>query len=1457
MTTPDHSPAPRAAAAAWLRRAALAMGVLIGATVAVTAAAALYLDSAAGQRRLAGWLERALSDETTTVRLDRISGTLFGDTVLAGLSIADRDGVWLSVPQARVVWRPGALLARRLEVSRLAVPDVHMLRRPRPSAETEDDGPAGIPQLPLAIDVAGVTIDRLRLDEPVLGRRHLLTAEGRRIAMTDTALGVDLTVRGDTDTLEAVADWRPDAAFKARVSAEGAGGGVLSSLVGAGGRPVSLAVEGDGAPADWSATITARLGGDASARARLSWDGQVARLAGTAMPGAVPPPTIRALLGADVDFELTATRQPDGMLVDARAETAAVDARAGGLIDPDHMTLSGPVDFALTSRDLSATAGLLDPVGLRDFDVAGWLSGPLARPTVAVAFRIGGLRHPAGRVASAAGRVEASVDGGTIALAARGQLAGVAPSGGQIGAPPFDQPVRWRGTATVDSAGGRLSVDALSVALAGIKLAATGTVGLDDDRIDMDATLRTDDLRALADLAGLPITGRMTLSVEVDRAGRAAPLAILAGGTVAAPGVGAPAIDRLLGPRLWLAGQARVGPAGDVTLSRFEAQGRQLAVRASGRLDAGRIDLDYRLGVDRLDRLPGAGGLALAGGIDLSGRVAGPAEDPTLTAAARLASLEVQGTRLRDLDIQATAATIASAPEGTIVLTAGSDLGPVDGQLRFATLGDGTLDIPALVLTTDAFRIDGGLAKPRGRPVGGRITARALARTTVDDGADMPLGFRGTLTADLALSDRDGAQAIGFAVTARQVAATLPDGQELSAASLDGQGDVVLADTGPRLTLDAHGNDLALDDVTLRDVAVAVRNDADATDYRLDVRGRVGAPFDVGAQGRVTAPPGGPLSITADLDGDVAGRAVGLDAPITLERTADGLAVAPFTLRVADGAVTAEAVLAGDRLATSARLSGLDLATVRAFAPAWPLLGRVTGSATVAGQGRTVEATVALTAADVVLAGDDAEQAGPGRLTVDGRLTDGRLDVRATARLTGVTEAHLTASLPLDVDVAARAADVPRDRPIQAEASWTGRIEPLWPLVDAPDHELTGDIAAAVSLTGTADDPTLAGTLGVTDGRYDNADTGFVASDLTVDASFDGEQLVLGRLDATDGDGGRLSATGRLDVVPGGGFPGHLDLTLDRATVLRRSDATAVTSADLRLASGTGGLSLTGSVDVARVDAQLVDLTPSGVVDLEVIEINAPDARRGDAASAAGPRRPVALGLDVRAPQRLRVYGRGLDAEWQGALTIGGTIDRPAIAGTLSLDRGRFDFAGKRFVLTEGSLRFDGSTRIDPYLDVRAEYQARDLTAFIRVEGRSTDPAITLTSQPALPEDEVLARVLFGTSVTELSALETVQLASAVASLSGGGGPDALGIARRGLGLDRLSLNAGTGDDEGTTVTGGKYLTNNIYVEVSTATATGETSAQMEVDLTRTLSLVSRLGQDRDNNLSIRWSWDY
>lgn len=72
-----------------------------------------------------------------------------------------------------------------------------------------------------------------------------------------------------------------------------------------------------------------------------------------------------------------------------------------------------------------------------------------------------------------------------------------------------------------------------------------------------------------------------------------------------------------------------------------------------------------------------------------------------------------------------------------------------------------------------------------------------------------------------------------------------------------------------------------------------------------------------------------------------------------------------------------------------------------------------------------------------------------------------------------------------------------------------------------------------------------------------------------------------------------------------------------------------------------------------------------------------------------------------------------------------------------------------------------------------------------------------------------------------------------------------------------ILIDNDNGREYGTTITGGKYLTNNVYVEVSTAPATGETATSVEIDLTRNLSLVTRRTMDNDNNLSVRWFWDY
>src|SRR3546814_15226932 len=110
-----------------------------------------------------------------------------------------------------------------------------------------------------------------------------------------------------------------------------------------------------------------------------------------------------------------------------------------------------------------------------------------------------------------------------------------------------------------------------------------------------------------------------------------------------------------------------------------------------------------------------------------------------------------------------------------------------------------------------------------------------------------------------------------------------------------------------------------------------------------------------------------------------------------------------------------------------------------------------------------------------------------------------------------------------------------------------------------------------------------------------------------------------------------------------------------------------------------------------------------------------------------------------------------MNSEWSADLALGGTITQPRITGRADLLRGGYDFAGRRFDLERGTIRFQGETPINPLLDIVAEGGVQGLNATIRVTGRGQKPEIAFTSTPALPQDELLSRLLFGTSTTNLS----------------------------------------------------------------------------------------------------------
>ena len=233
------------------------------------------------------------------------------------------------------------------------------------------------------------------------------------------------------------------------------------------------------------------------------------------------------------------------------------------------------------------------------------------------------------------------------------------------------------------------------------------------------------------------------------------------------------------------------------------------------------------------------------------------------------------------------------------------------------------------------------------------------------------------------------------------------------------------------------------------------------------------------------------------------------------------------------------------------------------------------------------------------------------------------------------------------------------------------------------------------------------------------------------------------------------------------------------------------------------------------------------------------------------PGKPFEVNVTVNAPARVFVRGRGLDSEWSMNARLRGPLSKPVLSGDADLIRGEFDLLGKRFDLDSGRIIFNGDP-MQAILNISGNRAATDLTAYVKVTGTIGVPKIALSSSPALPDDEVLARVLYDRSTTQLNALEAAQLASGLAALSGNQVLDLAGAFRT-VGLDRVRFG---GDNGAASISGGKYVAKNVYVEI-TGGAQGEPAAQVEWEPKRNLSLVSRFSGTQTSRFSVRWKKDY
>ena len=1408
-------------------------------------------EAAEGETTILGdLLSRALSTPTSRVSIGGVDGALSSDATIRDVAIADRDGVWLRLDRARLIWRRTALLSRRLEIDRLEIGRLEVLRRPVPSATPPvQDKEALLPDLPVKVVVKAFALTDLVIGEPVLGEAARIGGAGQA-TLGDPREGLDLGFglrrldKPGTVTLKLA--YVPDTArLELKLAHDEPAGGLAARLLNLPGLPpVTLDLDGNGTLDAWNATLAFKAGEGigADGRARIDRAGPERRMTldlASRVEGLMPGP-LAAVFSGTTRLDGSLRFADDGAVRVDRFDLTSRTAR---------LALAGAVDAA-RNADLTLQARALPTEGgvtkagestLESLMLDATLKGPLDAPAVRGTLKAAGLSAAGSRLGRASADLTVAPlprtkEGQAFRLAAEAEVDGL-----HLADPALRRAVgpkaSFRLVGRLDP-NGVADLDAVTIEAPTASARYTGRIGRDVVAGTLTADLP--DLAAFSLAAGRPLGGRVAakalLSGDPGRAGVTADVEA----STEKLYLGTPALDRTLGRDLRFAGRLTRLPDG-YAVQAARLTGQALTATLEGRATETKADMTGRVDLTDLATLDPE----LDGKAGLDARLTGSLEHPDLALALAAPEARAMGRPVRDLLAKASVTDATGALDGTLTLSGRVDGKPLAGNLHLARRGaDWLLD--RLDLGLGSVALTGrATVDPASRLAEGEVAVKA---GNLDDLSALALTrLSGRLDAAITLSRAGG----------RQDARVRATGEGVRAASLAlSRLDADLAGTdlwaSPRVSGRLNADRLVAGSETIEAIRLDAKPASDGSDLVLQARAR-GFALDGAAR---LVPADRPRLDLARLTAVRGADRLALAGPARITFGDDGVTVSGLAIAAGSGRASLDGTL-GKRLDVRLGLKAVPLSLARIAAPSLALAGTLDGEAALAGPAASPEGRYSLSVSRLVTPETRSAGLPPIDARASGRIEDGRAGLDGTVTAGKGVQLALSGTVPVEPGGA-----------LALRARGTLDAALANSMLATGGQRVTGRVALDAGVTGTLQAPRIDGSAVLTGGSFTDPLNGVRLTDIQGRVTGRGDSLVIERLTAATRNGGTLQVQGRVAVEPAAGFPGNLTIRADRAELVASPLMTLVSGLNLSL---TGPLARTprvgGQVDVVSLDVSVPDRLPATVQPLPGIRhVNTPpqmrarlDARAKRAAAARRGRKAppflAALDLTVNAPGRITVRGRGIDAELGGSLRLTGTSAAPVANGAFAMRRGRIQVVGQRLDFTRGRLTFAGDLTA-PELDFLAQSQAGDVTAKIAVTGPANQPDFALSSEPPLPQDEVLSRLLFKKASGGLSPFQALQLAQAVAQLSGGaGGPDVFESARKGLGLDSLDIQAGA--KGGAAVGLSRALGERVNVGVRAGARPEDSAATITYDVTGRIKVQGEAGADGRTAVGVGAEWEY
>lgn len=1394
------------------------------------------------------FVEDRLSTPERQISINGLDGALSSDVKIEEITISDAEGVWLRVEAAELNWDQGALITGRLQINSLKAARIDYIRPSIPVGGIRPPNPEAtelnVPELPVAVFLEALSVPRVTFGASVFGLAAEVGVEGR-LVLEGGSLDTNLSIArldGPGGSLEAAVVYtKADNMLDLDLRLSEPQNGLLANFLELEGRPdVSLQVKGAGpvddlvAELDFSAAGTAVLTGTTVLARRDGGLGISADLGGPIAD--LMPAAYQRFFGDRTRLGLDAmVRDTGGFRVDRLSVaggqillTGSADTSADGFLN--RLTLDARIGAAGGERVLLPVAGqeteIDSAVLLVDFGADDRWTGSLAVDGFAQAGF--GADTISLDLAGAAVNLSDSVNR-RITLNADGEISGISSDDPQI-EDALGTSIGI-GLAGLWQAGEPIRVVEARVIGKALEVAVRGDI--DDFVFDGGMAVVTPSLAPFSGVANRQLTGAVDLTATGTVNLLGAGFDLVLDGIATSLGVGVSAVDSVLAGRTDLSGRIARSPEG-IVAEQLRLTNAQATILADGSIASTDADFNFGVSLSDLSLLSEAA----SGELTLTGTARGEDGPIAIQLDGRVLSGRLVDRQLRDAEIRLAGTLDAGDFTGDLMGAAFLDGFKVSLMSQLAAgstnrLSDLEFIAGGTTLRGDVLQGDNGLL------VGSLdLEAPDVALAA----ALLLLEAEGSATASIELFENDGMQSASVKGHVRNIALN-----ETRVGS--GALDVSVADLFgvPAVDGSIDARAISAGGIDIASLVGAAQHRGDRTMFTVQSELQNGA--DVALEGDLAPLDGGYRLGIARAELADGGLSAVLIEPTSITLRDQNIRVETALFDIGGGRIAISGT-SGDVLDIDVGISALPLAIANSVMPSLGLGGTLEGRVDISGT--VSDPTVTF---DMSGRGLDAQAlaglgVSPLAAQAEGSYSGGQINLRS---------ANAEGPRGLVVRAAGQMPLVGSNGNIAV----TGRL-PLSlanRILGQRGAQASGEAVIDATVSGSVELLSYGGTIRVSGAEIIDPQTNLRLQSINARVRLSKDQAVIEAFSGALATGGSISASGTIGLDAAADFPADIQVRLNSA---RYADG------NLFVATGSGDLAVTGALlrnpllsgnlllenaeisvpDLAGPDAVLVDVNhvglPSDVAQtLQRIEGNADDGNGGSPSV-------LRLNLSIAAPNQIFVRGRGIDAELGGAVQLTGTVSNIQPVGGFELIRGRMTILGQRVVFDSGRVTLVGD--LDPFIRFSASSAADGTTVFVIVEGPASDLDIKFTSDPELPQDEVLSLLIFQRALGDLSPLQLVRLAAAAAELAGEGNDSITESIRSATGLDDLDIV--TDSDGNVAVRAGQYIQENVYVNVE-AGAQGQGKVSIDLDLTDDLKARGSATSDGETSIGIFFEQDY